>query len=48
MNCNKPSHWITGCWSKGGGAKGKGPCQKKKQQKKKNNETEKKKKKGKD
>ena len=42
-NCNKPGHWIAGCWSKGGGAEGKGPRQKKKQQKKKNEETEKKK-----
>lgn len=24
MNCNKPGHWIGGCWSKGGGAEGKG------------------------
>src|SRR6202790_3374231 len=44
-NCNKPGHFIVGCWSKGGGAKEKGPCQKKKQQKKKNNETERKNKK---
>ena len=48
-NCNKPGHCILGCWEKGGGANGKGPCQKKKQQKKNNEETEKKnKKKGKD
>src|SRR5882762_4953676 len=48
-NCNKPGHLIAGCWSKGGGAEGKGPRQKKKQQKKKNNETERKnRKKGKD
>jgi hypothetical protein len=49
MNCNKPGHWISGCWSKGGGAKGKGPRQKKRQHKKKNDEMESKnKKKGKD
>ena len=48
-NCNKPGHWLSGCWEKGGGAEGKGPHQNKKQQKKKNNEMEKKnKKKGKD
>jgi hypothetical protein len=23
MNCNKPGHWISGCWSKGGRAQGK-------------------------
>jgi gag-polypeptide of LTR copia-type len=48
-NCNKPGHWISGCWSKGGGAEGKGPRQKKRQHKKKNDETERKnKRKGKD
>jgi gag-polypeptide of LTR copia-type len=48
-NCNKPGHWISGCWLKGGGAEGKGPRQKKKQHKKKNDEMERKnKKKGKD
>jgi len=48
-NYNKPGHWISGCWSKGGGAEGKVPHQKKKQQKKKNDEMERKnKKKGKD
>jgi hypothetical protein len=47
MNCNKPRHWITGCWSKGGGAESKGPRQKKRQ-KKKSDKKDKKKKRGKD
>jgi hypothetical protein len=47
MNCNKPGHWITGCWSKEGGAEGNGPCQKKRQ-KKKSDTKDKKKKRGKD
>jgi hypothetical protein len=46
-NCNKPGHWITGCWSKGGGAEGKGPRQKERQ-KQKSDEKDKKKKRGKD
>ena len=33
MNCNKPGHWIVGCWAKWGGAEGKGRHQKKKQKK---------------
>jgi hypothetical protein len=43
MNCNKPGHWISGCWSKGGRAQGKWPRQKKNDEKEKKN-----KKKGKD
>lgn len=35
INCNKSGHWIVGCWSKGGGAEGKGPRQKRSQKKKK-------------
>jgi hypothetical protein len=43
-NCNKPGHWISGCWSKGGGAEGKGPRQKKKRPQKKNDAKDKEKK----
>jgi hypothetical protein len=48
MNCNKPGHWISGCWLKGGGAEGKGPCQKKRRQKRNNAKDKDKKKKAKD
>jgi hypothetical protein len=41
-NCNRPGHWIAGCWSKGGGAKGKGPCQKRKFKKRKNDNNDRK------
>lgn len=41
-NCNRPGHWIAGCWSKGGGAEGKGPRQKQKFKKKKNDNNERK------
>ncbi|GBE88154.1 hypothetical protein SCP_1203840 [Sparassis crispa] len=32
-NCERPSHYIKDCWSKGGGAEGKGPRSKKKEKK---------------
>ena len=42
-NCNKPGHWIAGCWAKGGGAEGKGPRQRKKQRKRDSEKKDKKK-----
>ena len=42
-NCNKPGHWIVGCWAKGGGAEGKGPRQRKKQRKRDSEKKDKKK-----
>ncbi|GBE80639.1 Retrovirus-related Pol polyprotein from transposon TNT 1-94 [Sparassis crispa] len=32
-NCERPGHYIKDCWSKGGGAEGKGPRSKKKEKK---------------